>query len=378
MRQKFQLLMALFGSPRSYLGLDIGTSALKVVELLDRRRTIEVAAYAEANVPNILINPAGNEQDAIRRVANVVTRMLDEAGVIGDAVVAALPSGIVFSTVLQLPDIPDEDLDRAVHFAARDVVPADLDDMVLGWSRLGAPPHMDGQDDTGVPDAAVPAATKAGTLLPIFITAAPKDVVNRYTTLMEILKLELVALEVETFPLVRSLLPTPSDSALIVDIGDQATTYHIIDRGTPRLSHTIDHGGGKITQAIADAMSVSLEEAHQLKVRHGLRDTAPAPALQAMQSAVAELVTQAQRLTGLYQDKSGRSIAKTILIGGGAKLGALAEGWTKAGGGSAKVGNPWRGLSYPKGVEAHLNESGPMFAVAVGLAQRGLAVPKSS
>jgi type IV pilus assembly protein PilM len=239
--------MALLGKPNAYVGLDIGTSSLKVVELVQRHRRMEVATYAEANVPNPLLEPDGQAEDAVRSVANVVTQMMERAGVASDATVAALPSSIVFSTMLYLPDLPEKKMDEAVRFAARDVVPADLNEMFLGWSRVGSPPHV--VPPTGGPTPAADEKEKPKDIptVPIFMTAAPREIVDRYQRVMDLAGLELVALEVETFPLVRSLLTNEQDSAMIVDIGDRATAYHIVDRGTARISHSIDYGGSNIT-----------------------------------------------------------------------------------------------------------------------------------
>lgn len=369
--------MALFGAPTAYVGIDIGSSSLKIVELIARRRRVEVASYAEANLPNQLIAPASGEAEdrVIRQTADVLRRMIERAGSTADAAVVAIPSSIVFSTVLMLPDIPEKDLDKAVRFAARDVVPADLDDMVLGWSRVGTPPHMDGQNQpAGTTDknAAAPARPAAiqDALAPVFITAAPKDVVARHARLLELAQLDLAALEVETFPLIRSLLGNDKPTALIVDIGDQVTNYHLIDQGTPRVSHTVEIGGFTLTQAIAQRLNVAAAKAHELKVQHGVTEAAPEPARDAIQQALQPLINQAQRLVAAHAQQSGRRITKTVLIGGGAKMKGLTELWSASASQQAFVGNPWRGLAYPQELEPRMRAIGPTYGVAVGLALR--------
>ena len=362
--------MALFGPSSAVLGLDIGTSSFKVVELLARRKGLEVATYAQANLPNLLTEVVGDDADEIQAVAAVITRMLDQAGVSTDQVVAALPSSVVFSTVLTLPDIPDQDMEKAVNFAARDVVPANLDDMVLGWSRVGQAPHMNTKASS---PTSAPTAPAAGPAIPVFVTAAPKELVARYTKLMEVMRLELVALEVETFPLVRSLLASPTDSALIIDIGDRVTTFHIIDAGTPRVSHTIEYGGLSISQTISELMSTSLSKAEEMKVEHGLGTTAPKDLLAAVTSAMEHITSAATQLVKLYERREGHAINKSILIGGGANLRGLADLWTKVVGHKTVVGHPWRGMAFPKELDKRLQQLGPTYAVAVGLAQRGFS-----
>jgi len=373
--------MAFFGKPNAYVGLDIGTSSLKVVELLDRKKNVELSTYAEASVQNLLLNPPHGDVDAaIKQLKEVLKRMIDKAGVSTDAVVAALPNSIVFSTVITLPKIPDKDIDKAIHFAARDVVPADIDDMFMGWSRLGELPHMGEGEQPVATNGTTAAADKPGakpastqtTNVPIFITAAPKNIVERYQDLIAAADLELAALEVETFPLVRSLLTSETDSAMIIDIGDQSSTFHIVENGTPRLTHTIDFGGKDITQAIVEAASITQQEAEQQKFTHGITDGGPPEVRKVVASSIDTMLQQAQRLLELQQQSSSHPIRKTVLIGGGAKLKGLAEYWGEAVGHRTTVGNPWRGLTYPPALESRLKELGPTFGVAVGLAQREL------
>lgn len=375
--------MAFFGTPQAFIGLDIGTSTLKLVELLDRRKRIEVTTYAQTNLPNLLLSPPpGDEEGALRTTANTLNALFEKARVTTDLVVAALPSSIVFSTVLTLPDMPEMDMDKAVHFAARDVVPANLDEMVLGWSRLGEQPHMDSpikkmsDQVVGLPDRSPnPAASNMpaspAPKQPIFITAAPKNVVRRYTRLMEMVNVRLQALEVETFPLIRSLLAQPATPTMIVDLGDWVTTFHIIDRGTARVSHTVESGGHAITAALAQALGVTLAEAEQKKIQQGLSPDAPAEVREPLLAAMRSQIQQAQRVVEAYNKQSPRPIQKTILIGGGANMKGIATPWSEILGWEATVGNPWRGLSYPQQLDDRLAELGPKYAVAVGLALRG-------
>lgn len=368
--------MALFGSPNSYIGVDLGTSTSKIVELLDRKRRVELTTYAESNNRNILVNPPSGNQEAIDSTVSALRAMMERAGTVADSAIAALPGGVVFSTVLMLPHIPEAEMEQAVRFAARDVVPADIDEMVLGWSRVGSQPHMatdivsankekeEGQASTG--------AQEEGPV-PVFITAAPKDVVDRYIAVFEKLQMSLLSLEVETFPLVRSLL-TPGESAtLLVDIGSRATTFHIIDGGIPRVSHTIDFGGYDVTRSLADSLGISEEEAEEAKVSLGISDEQDEKTRAAIVQLIGRQAEKAKDLLELYERKESKKISKAILIGGGANLKGLPAHWGKEFSLQAALGNPWKGLSYPEKLEGVLTEIGPRFGVAVGLALRGFA-----
>lgn len=367
--------MAFFGSTNSYVGIDIGTSNIKLVELLDRRRRIEVSTYAQGGLPNLLLGEDIPEEQNIRKVANVISHMMDKAGVSSDVVVAALPSSIVFSSVLMLPDLPDQEMEKAVRFAARDIVPSDLDDMVLGWSRVPSKTALvkEGNADQFTANAtAAQNRLSATTQVPIFLTAAAKQVVDRYIKVLNMVHLKIEALEVETFPLARALLSREDDSALIVDMGDLATTFHVIDQGTPRVSHTIEYGGRQITELLAKALGLPYAQAETAKIKYGLSDIRQTKVYDALVSALTTPVQKALTLLKLYKEKEGKIIKKSFLIGGGANMRGLAPYWSQAVGHSALIGNPWKGLSYPIELEKKLFELGPTYAVAVGLALRKL------
>ncbi|MDA1169176.1 MAG: pilus assembly protein PilM [bacterium] len=371
--------MALFSLSETYLGVDFGTSTSKIVELRDRRKGIDLITYAEANLQNLLVSPPNGNQDAVDRTAEALKQMLERAGVVSKGAVAALPGGAVFSTVLTLPNIPESEMENAVRFAARDIIPADIDEMVLGWSRVGREAHMT-TDIIFDKSLEKPAETKkielgmdgkSEDIVSVFITAAPKDIVSRYIAVFEKLQITLLSLEVETFSLARSLMSAGAKPTLLVDCGVRTTTYHIIDDGIPRVSHTLDFGGFDITKNMAELSGISEKEAEKLKNSLGISDKQSQKVRSNIENLLARQMEKAEDLVRLYEQKSSSKIVKSILIGGGANLPGFSEYWSKKFKMETSVGDPWKGLSYPATIGTVLQKNGPRFGVAVGLALRG-------
>lgn len=366
--------MPFFSSARTFLGLDISTSTLKLVELVERKKQLEVATYAQAQIPNLLVRTDLEDDAVIKTTASVISRMMERSRVVADFVVAALPSNVVFSTVLMLPSLPFSEMEKAVRFAARDVIPLDIDDMVLGWSRVGEN-HSDMMKEMGktvpVDQTEVRTQQKPQGTTPIFVTAAPQEIVQRYVKLSQALHLNLYALELDVFPLIRSLLSRQDTSALIIDIGAVTTTFHVVDRGTPRITHTIDYGGHNITQILAKELALSESEAENMKMQYGLDQTAAPTAYPSLERAVMTIGDQAKNIVSVYTKDTGLAVDRVILIGGGALLRGISEYLSGFLQNTVVIGNPWRGLAYPQPLGSRFEFLGPQFAVAVGLALRG-------
>ncbi len=392
----------------AYLGLDIGTSSMKIVELKrDKKHGIVLSTYASARGTNSLVDMG--DADAVAQTATILREMLKRSGISSQNVVAALPSLSVFSSVLTLPQMSARDMEQAVTLAARNYVPSPLKDVVLGWTVIqdeesppvptvssaqgaaasGSGPAPEGAQPAPVPEtrkeptAAVPAPKKFGGVMSrfqpkekknqeIFLTAAPQDLVKRYSAVVERLGLRLVALETESFPLSRSLLRADRRPALLVDIGDGATSFSIVDKGYLRLNQSIDIGGASLRTAIMQKLGVQEDEAERRKVVSGLAAAGESGPLvaEAIKPALQDILERSQNLRRLYEQKSRRQLQRTVLIGGGANLKGFAEFWHELSGLPTEVGNPWIGVETPVALAVRVRQLGPSYAVAVGLALR--------
>jgi len=381
--------MAFFSKKESFIGLDIGTSSIKVVELTrDGKEGIRLSTYASAKSSLSLARSGDN--DSVAKVATIAHEILRRAGASATSTVAALPSLSVFATVISLPEMNERDLEKAVVLAAKNYVPTPLKDVVLGWtamkeqitasenslpvesgSAVGVDAALKGEikKDEKV-EKKVPVRTTRGSF-EIFLTAASKDLVQNYSSVIERLNLNLVALEIESFPLSRSLLGSAKEPALLVDIGDLSTNFYIVDNGYLRINQSTDIGGDVITKTIATKLSISEDEAEKRKCTLGLtKDGADDGLAAAAKTIIKDIMDRGTNLRRIFERKSNKNVTKTILIGGGANLKGLAKYWEEASGLSTEVGNPWKGIKAPPILTNRLSAIGPSFAVAVGLALR--------
>lgn len=197
-------------TPRAFLGLDLGAQAIKVVELVDRGRRLELSTYAYAPCPPHLPLP---------ELATAVSRVLGRAQVSSDVAIVAVPTRDVFSTHLSLPNASPEQLSRVIRFKASELIPAALTDVTLAW-RVRRQPQSNGID--------------------VYLTAVSKKREAHYRELASRLQLELAALEPEAIALARANDSAARGPALIIDLHPHTASWHVLHGGFALASSVIE------------------------------------------------------------------------------------------------------------------------------------------
>lgn len=364
--------MALLGSKASYLGVDIGTSSVKLVEFRNEGGRPKLKTYAFVERPTNVIKLDSAQEQGL--VAAALREMNKRSRAASDRVVAALPSFAVFSSIVSLPVMPRKDLYAAVRWEAKKFVPMPIEEMVLDWRLLKereAPPAPSGP----TPDNQ--AGQRGPKNLRVLLTAAPKTLVKRYIEIFKSANLRLVSLETESFALERSLLGGEPGSFMIVDIGAVATTITITVNSIPLLNRSIDVGGDTITKAIANSLNVDLQRAEQFKrdVGMGSEQVPGGQIPRAIEFVITSIVNEIRYVFNLYRNQGEKPIEKIILAGGSAFLTNLPEYLATTLNMKVFIGDPWARVIYPVDLKPALDEIGPRFAVSIGLAMREIVTP---
>lgn len=368
--------MAIFGSKQSYVGIDIGGSSIKAVELRsdNGRPTLVTYGFAEKR-SDLLKNSVAEE---MRAIVEAIKQIVKSARVTTRLAVTALPSFTVFSSIISLPQMSKKDLMSAVKWEAKKFVPMPVDEMILDWEVLkedSLAAKVAGANVAKPADPKAEQAKAASKDMKVLLTAAPKNLVQRYMDIFKAADLQLVALETEAFSLERSLIGHDKAPIMIVDIGAVATDIVVFSEGIPMLTRSIDVGGDTITKTIASTLRVNTERAEQFKRDFFIatQGTTDSNIPKAIEFVVNSITNEIRYVLNLYQNQgTGRSIEKLILGGGSAFLTNLPEYFTKLLNIQTYIGDPWARVSYPVELKPVWNEIGPRFGVAVGLGLRQL------
>jgi len=211
-------------------------------------------------------------------------------------------------------------------------------------------------------------------LMKILLVAIQNDSLRNYQTLAKTLQLQVPVMEIETFSSIRSCLRNDMGATALIDLGAGSTKMAIIDRGVIRESHTISKGAQDISIAISRSLTVPFPKAEEIKRAVGLIEKPEnyTNVESAISPSVEYIFAEVERVVIKYQKENRRSVDKVILTGGGSNLKGLLAIAEQAVGVPVVIGNPFEKTEAPAFLSGMLSEAGPSFAVAVGLALRGL------
>jgi len=356
-----------FLKPKSYLGIDIGTSSIKVVELSRMRDTYKLENYGAVTFfsENEFLPMEVYEQNALKipdeQVAELLKKVIIATGITAKKAAISLPVFSAFSTIIELPPMPEDEMEKAIQFEARQYVPIPVSEVSLASVVIGEERPKQNQL----------AAAQGKKRLEILLVAVPNEIKNKYQHIAQLAGLELIAIEMETFPLARALLKGTRDTVAIVDIGARSTDICIVDNGVARISHNFDSAGIDVTKAYGSLWRVDLAEAEKNKKAVGL-DLTPGQLAVAGEvlMVVDGIVSETSRIINSYFNKTGRNVSGVALSGGSAQMSGLLERFKEGLGLDVVIGNPFEGLIYPRELKETLAKFGPSYAVAVGLAMR--------
>lgn len=354
--------MAIFSKNR-FLGVDFGTASIKAVELELRGGKPELVNYGEAT----LLSPDGGsnipirsfKEDMILRFRALLERMhpgTDEAHV-------SMPSFLGLISLIDFPEMGDDELEESVRFEAHKYIPSPLEDVALSWEVLG-------KKDVPLPDG-------SGTQkkIEVLLVAALNKEVWQYEGYVREAGYGLKLLELETFSIARAMVGTDPGTFLVIDIGARAANLVLIEGGYVKMSRNIDAGGRDVTRTLSESLNISLDRAEILK--KSSKDFLNSRETAVIFPAIEMIVNEAARMVESWSSKrSDVRFDSVILSGGTARMMGISQYFSSRLGIPSVLGDPWRNVTCPKALQPAIDRMGSSFAVALGLALYGMSEKK--
>jgi type IV pilus assembly protein PilM len=340
------------------VGLDIGSSSVKLVHLKERKVGFQLLAYGAAPLPpeaivdGALMNSSSIVQAIQELVAQQKVKHREVAiGVRGHSVIIKK---------ISLPRMSQEELDESIQWEAEQYIPFDVKDVNIDTQILTPEGDAAGQMD-------------------VLLVAAKKDMINDYTSVCAEAGLTATVVDVDAFAVQNAFEanydPGPGQPVVLINVGAAVTNINVVTNGMATFTRDITMGGNAFTEEIQKQLNISYEEAEALKVGgQGEADAVvPQEVERVIQGVADQMGGEIQRSLDFYAATAPDShVAKVFLSGGTARIPALFKVIEQRAGVSVEVMNPFKNIEVDnrKFDPAVIMNAAPAAAVAVGLALR--------
>jgi type IV pilus assembly protein PilM len=351
---------------QSVLGIDIGSSSIKIVQLQKKGDQAILDTYGELS-----LGPYGGVsvgQSTSLDTEKIIQALRDllaekEVAITTKTCGLAIPFKASLLSTIQMPAVSEKELATMVPIEARKYIPVPISEVTIDWSII---PKRDEEE-------AVDSKEKVAKKLDVLLVAIHNNIINQYKEVITKADLEAKFLEIEIFSSMRAVLESSAGPVLIFDMGSATTKLYIIDRGLVQNSHTIIKGSQEITANIARFLNISIEEAEVVKRSVGMGRTPEGIDLSSTVSMIAdEIFFETNRFLFDFQKKANINIKSVYLTGGGSALRGFRDLAAKNFQVEVISGDPFGKVEVPAFLENILKETGPEFTVAVGAALRCL------
>jgi type IV pilus assembly protein PilM len=339
--------------PSKVVGIDFGTSSVKVVEVELRDAVLALTTYGElqtgpyvgASLGSVSVLPAEKRIEAL-------VDIMREAGVEAKSGALALPLAQSFVTVMELSAKKGEDITPRVPVEARKYIPVPITDVVLEWTEI---PH----------DGEAEALSRE-----ILLAAIQNEGLSEMKALLGAVQMATQPFEIELFSTLRSLTKEDDTSLVVIDVGAHMSKLYISKDGFLRRIHRVRAGGVNATEAIAHVLSLSFEDAENAKRNY----TPTHPSAQAIKQAYLSVFERPfqefKRVISQYETRTGERVGRVVITGGSALFNDFILYTSYMLDHETELATPFNKIAYPAFMEDMLTEIGPIFAPALGAALR--------
>lgn len=354
----------LFKKTESVIGLDIGSSFIKVIQIRKEQGRAILETYGE-----LALGPYGGldvgratnlPQD---KIVEAIKDLFREANITAKAASIALPLSSTLLTLVELPMLDEEKLAKMIPIEARKYIPVPVTEVSLDWIIIPRSKEF-------IEEETSPEKQK----IQVMIVAIHNQILDKYQGVVSKLGLETPSFEIEVYSSIRATLGHDMAPVVFLDIGAGMTKLALVEEGIIKNVHIISRGSQEITLALSRSLNVSIVKAEGMKRSIGLlgKDEEGRKISSVVESTVGHIFAEANRVLLNYQSKNKKSVSKVVLTGGGALLKGLPEfsrKWLEA---EVVIGDSFSKLETPAFLETVLAEAGPEFSVAIGLALKKL------
>lgn len=344
--------MSILSGVSEFFGLDIGTTAIRLVQLKGSGPVKSLSKYAYLPLDSkVALSDARADQ---QKVVQAVHELLGQARVTTKNVAVGIPSQRVFTTVVDIERLAPAELAKTMRYQADSLIPTPMAESKLDWALLGDSP-------------------KDKTKVEVLLSSVTREFVEQRLDMLEASGLNVIAFEPDNLALARAMIPTGATSPqMVIDIGNKNADIVISMGGGPRLTRSIPTGAEVIVKTAAQNLNIDDKQAQQFVFKFGLgKDKLEGQIYHAIIGTVDILVTEIEKSIKFFYARYGEvKIERIIVTGAASVLPEFPLYIANKFGISAEIGNAWRNVSFPADRQNELLAVSNHFGVAAGLAER--------
>ena len=341
----------LLGADSDFFGLDIGSTAVRLVQLrAGNPKALVKYAYVPLEGKIALSESKADQQKLVQAVAQLVK----QANVSTRNVAVGIPSQRVFTTVADVERLPTGELAKAITYQADSLIPTPLAESKMDWQLLGDSPTDKTKQE-------------------ILLSSVTNKFVEDRLDMLESVGLNVVAFEPDNLAMARALsVPNDPGAQLILDVGQRSTDLVVVLGGMPHLTRSIPTGVETILKAATQNLNVDEKQANQFVFKFGLsKDKLEGQVFAAISSTIDLLSSEIEKSIKFFQTRYvGTKIDRIIVTGGASVIPEFPLYIANKFNLNVEIGNAWRGVSFSQDRQNELLAISNQFAVAVGLAER--------
>ena len=345
--------MTLLKGVGDFFALDIGTNAVRVVQLTNSGPdTWTLAHYGYAPVD--VKTTAASSKESEHRLGEIIMTAIGQSGIKTKNVAIGLPSQKTFTTVIDVPVMPESELRSTIKYQIDQYIPMAIDEAKVDWALLGQSAHNPQQQE-------------------VLLASTANAYAEERLEFVEGLGLNVIAAEPDPIAMIRSLLPAGiTDGRLIIDVGELSTNLVITYNDSPRLVRTIPTGLYSLVKAAVQNLNVQEDQARQFIVKFGLApDRLEGQVYRAVEGVLEGFAAELVKSIKFFQTRYPNTPVGGILLSGYASvIPKFGEYVTAKTGVASQQANPWQKVRVAQGDQQQLTAIATEFATAVGLAQR--------
>lgn len=344
--------MSILSGVSDFFGLDIGTAAIRVVQLRGSGPNKALVKYGYVPIdPKLSISEAKADQ---QKLVQVVRELVEQSKITVKNVAVGLPSNRVFTTVVDMDRLSPAELGKTLLFQADSLIPTPVAESKLDWALLGDSPKEQGKVE-------------------LLLSSVTNEFIENRLDALESIGLNVIAFEPDTLALARSMTaPETILPTMVLDIGNKTTDIIITMNGTPRLTRSIPTGTDAIIRSAMQNLNIDEKQAQQFVFKFGLgKDKLEGQIYNAIIGTVELLVSDIDKSIKFFTTRYlNTHIDRIIVTGGASTLAEFPLYLANKFGMNIEIGNAWRNIAFPADRQNELLSLSNHFGVATGLAER--------